>query len=46
MAVILAPGDVDTWLNAPETEAARLMQPWPAGRLVVQEARDVDWSAP
>lgn len=43
MAVILAAEDVPVWLTAPEEEAAMLMRPWPDGRLVVEEAKGVDW---
>lgn len=46
MGVLLAPSDVETWLNGPEAAAASLMRPWPAGGLAVAEAGDVDWSGP
>ena len=46
MAVILSRADVPVWLGAPEAEAARLMRPWPDGRLVVEPAEGVDWDGP
>lgn len=46
MGVLLAPEDVGTWLEGGETAASALMKPWPKGRLLVQEAVGVDWSAP
>ena len=46
MAVILAPGDVQTWLTGTEDAASTLMQPWPEGRLRVRKAEGVDWDAP
>lgn len=46
MAVILAPDDIATWITAPQDDAARLMVPWPDGRLDVQPADDVNWQAP
>ena len=45
MAVILHPSDVALWLEGSEAEAAPLMVPWPDGRLVVEKAEDVDWTA-
>ena len=46
MGVLLAPSDVDLWLNGDGAEVADLMRPAPDGSLAVVEARDVDWSAP
>lgn len=46
MGVILDPADVQTWLRGDVKAAAPLMRPLPAGRLLVEEAADVDWSAP
>ncbi|MGV6848393.1 MAG: SOS response-associated peptidase [Marinibacterium sp.] len=46
MAVILSPDEVLTWLAGPRDKAAALMLPWPAGRLAVEPADEVDWSAP
>ncbi|WP_171175950.1 SOS response-associated peptidase [Ruegeria sp. HKCCD8929] len=45
MGVILEPEDVQTWLSGDEEEAKALTQPWPEGRLAIEEASDVDWSA-
>jgi putative SOS response-associated peptidase YedK len=44
MGVILDPDDVQSWL-ADEKSAPDLMRPWPDGRLLVEPADDVDWSA-
>lgn len=46
MAVILRREDIDIWLGGPADSAAALMAPWPDGRLRVEEAADVDWTAP
>lgn len=35
MGVLLDKSDVDTWLSGPIEEAARLMKPWPDGRLTI-----------
>ena len=45
MAVILAPQVLRTWLEGAEASASALMQPWPSGRLIIEKADDVDWSA-
>lgn len=45
MGVLLDPDDFDVWLKGPQAEAARLMRPYPDGRLSVEPADDVDWSA-
>ncbi len=46
MGVLLEPADVQTWLTGTEAEAQRLARPWPDGRLKIEQAVDVDWSAP
>lgn len=46
MGVILDPQDLLLWLTGSEKEARTLMQPWSNGRLQVERADDVDWSAP
>lgn len=46
MGVILAQCDVGTWLSGSEDEARALMRPLPEGILQINEADDVDWSAP
>lgn len=46
MGVILRPEDIGLWLNGDEDAARSLMVPWPDGRLLVQQADDVDWNAP
>tara|TARA_R110002020_G_scaffold278442_1_gene493867 strand:+ start:225 stop:842 length:618 start_codon:yes stop_codon:yes gene_type:complete len=45
MAVILAPEDAGDWLIGPEAAARELIRPWPAGRLTVEKANDMDWDA-
>jgi len=45
MGVILNPDQFDTWLHAPEAEAATLMRPFADGELHVEKALDVDWTA-
>ena len=45
MGVILAPGDVETWLSAPEDEAAALVRPLGEGLLSIAPAEGVDWTA-
>ncbi len=45
MGVLLEPQDVDCWLHGSEEEAQKLMRPWPEGRLRIEQADDVDWSA-
>ncbi|MEM7295464.1 MAG: SOS response-associated peptidase [Pseudomonadota bacterium] len=44
MGVLFEPRDIDTWLHAGPQEAARLLVPWPDGRLIVECADDVDWN--
>ena len=46
MGVLLAAGDVATWLGPDEEAAKTLMVPFPDGGLTVEPADDVDWSAP
>lgn len=46
MGVILTRDQAAVWLDGSEEEAAALMQPLPDGSLRVEEATDVDWSAP
>lgn len=46
MGVLLDPEHVETWLADDEAAAATLMRPYPKGRLVVREAKGVDWTAP
>ncbi|QBF30279.1 SOS response-associated peptidase [Thalassococcus sp. S3] len=46
MAVILDAEDLQLWLNGSPREVSALMRPWPKGRLVIEEATDVDWEAP
>ena len=46
MGVLLDPSDFATWLEGDEGAAAELMRPWPDGRLSVETADDVDWTAP
>jgi len=46
MAVILEPEDVALWLSGMEEGIERLFRPWPDGRLQVEQATGVDWSAP
>jgi putative SOS response-associated peptidase YedK len=46
MGVLLDPADTDLWLHGPEAVARRLLVPWPAGRIVVEPADDVDFAAP
>lgn len=43
MGVLLRREDVATWLNGPEEKAKALCQPWPEGRLRIEEATGVDW---
>ncbi len=46
MGVLLSTDEVTEWTTGLPNEAARLMQPWPAGRLTVREAQDIDWDGP
>lgn len=46
MGVILTRDQAAVWLDGPEEAAGALMQPLPDGSLSVEEATDVDWSAP
>ena len=45
MGVILNADEISTWINGLEAEARKLIQPFPAGTLLVEEASDVDWDA-
>ncbi len=44
MGVLLEARDVQRWLHGSEDEAQSLTRPWPEGRLMIEEADDVDWS--
>ena len=44
MGVLLEARDVQRWLHGSEDEAQSLARPWPEGRLMIEEADDVDWS--
>lgn len=46
MGVIVAPEDRMSWLAGGQAEAGELIRPWPAGRLTVGSADDVDFSGP
>ncbi len=46
MGVLLARESVDLWLTGSAEAVAPLMVPWPSGRLTVEAASDVDWTAP
>lgn len=46
MGVLLEVADIETWLDGDEDAARTLMRPFPDGRLRVEPADDVDWSAP
>ena len=46
MGVILEPSQFDVWLHGSIEEASALMVPLPDGTLQVEEALDVDWTAP
>ena len=46
MGVLLGTAAVQTWLTGTEIQAKALTQPWPDGLLHIEEADDVDWSAP
>lgn len=46
MGVLLSLADVPVWLAGDETQAQALTRPWPEGRLRIEKATDVDWSAP
>lgn len=46
MGVLLDPADWAQWITAPEPDARGLLVPPLAGRLVVEPAEGVDWSAP
>lgn len=46
MGVLLAPDTLETWVSGAPEMAAPLMATAPDGRLIVEKADDVDWSAP
>ena len=46
MGVLLGADGIHTWLTGTEEQAKALMQPWPKGLLQIEQATDVDWSAP
>lgn len=46
MGVLLRREDIPLWLNGSAEEAMSLCVPCPEGWLHIEEARDVDWSAP
>ncbi len=46
MGVLLNLSDVPGWLTGTEAEAQSLARPWSEGRLRIEQAADVDWSAP
>lgn len=46
MGVLLDRDGVELWLNGTEEEAQNLASPWPDGWLRIEQADDVDWSAP
>ncbi|WP_298935247.1 SOS response-associated peptidase [uncultured Ruegeria sp.] len=46
MGVLLDLAGVQLWLTAPEEQAKELAQPWPNGLLHIEQATDVDWTAP
>ncbi|MDC0738969.1 SOS response-associated peptidase [Cognatishimia sp. SS12] len=45
MGVLLEPADIDIWLTGSARDAQALIQPWPEGRLTIETADNVDWSA-
>ena len=46
MGVLLEKNAVQKWLTGTEEQAQSLIKPWPDGLLKIQQADDVDWSAP
>ncbi len=46
MGVILGPEQFEAWLTGEAENTKGLMEPLVDGNLVVEEVRDVDWSAP
>ncbi|WP_439123303.1 SOS response-associated peptidase [Marivita sp.] len=46
MGVVLAPDTVDDWLTGDEEAARALFRPWLNGRLLITDAKDVDWAKP
>ncbi|MDU8928954.1 SOS response-associated peptidase family protein [Alisedimentitalea sp. MJ-SS2] len=45
MGVLLTRKDAGTWLEGEDAESKALCVPWPEGRLGIERAGDVDWSA-
>lgn len=46
MGVLLSEAEIKLWLTGDEGVARALFRPWPDGRLVVTEAKDIDWTKP
>ncbi|MBY5934804.1 SOS response-associated peptidase [Tateyamaria omphalii] len=46
MGVLLERADLDTWMGTEIDAVKALMQPWPVGRLKIEEATGVDWKGP
>jgi putative SOS response-associated peptidase YedK len=46
MGVLLAPEALDDWMSGQRERMAPLMVPAPENSLLVEEAREVDWSGP
>lgn len=46
MGVLLKLSDIEQWLHGSAQEVKPLMRPYPVGRLRVEEAVGVDWTAP
>ena len=46
MGVLLDHDGVRVWLNGSQEQARHLARPWPDGRLHIEQADKVDWSAP
>jgi len=46
MGVLLNQNDLSTWMGDDIQAAKALMEPWPVGRLSIEEAQDIDWDAP
>lgn len=45
MGVLLDPEEFGLWLDGDAAGLKRIMRPYPDGRLVVEEAGDIDWTA-
>ncbi|MBW4709793.1 SOS response-associated peptidase [Roseobacter sp. YSTF-M11] len=46
MGVILEKDDIGLWLSGVQQAVTPLLRSWPAGRLQVEKAVDVDWNGP